>query len=98
LLGTSLGGVLKSFSHLSLLFFIPTIGLLIENKNIEFNYFIKIFAVTFLIAGFSMFVIYFHQSKIINLFIKILIIHVKMKKNIIISFLFFWLFKVKKKN
>ena len=95
LLGTSLAGILIGLSQLSILFFNPSISFLIEKMNLTLKTYLIIFIFIFLFTALSMWVIFIKKEKIIFFLNKILLVHIKFKKNILFCFLFFWLYKVK---
>jgi hypothetical protein len=94
LLGTSLSGIIIGLSQLSLLFFIPSISFLIEKLNLSLQIYLISFLFIFSLTALSMWLIFINKQTIILLLNKILLVHIRQKKNILLCCLIFWRYKV----
>lgn len=98
LVGTSLSKLLEGGSFASLLIFLPAMSYLVDGSLIEIKSFIYMFIMCFVLSMTLMTLIFFFKKKIIEILSKILIIHIKNKKNIIISFFYYWKVNFKYNN
>ena len=90
LVGTSLSKLLEGISIASLLLFLPAISYLVDKSLVEIKFFIFIFFICFILSMILMIFIFFFKKKIIEMLSKILITHIEKKKNIVLSFFYFW--------
>jgi hypothetical protein len=94
LLGTSLAGIIIGLSQLSLLFFIPSLSFLIEKMNLSLQIYLISFLFIFSLTALSLWLIFINKQTIIILLNKILLVHIRQKKNILLCCLIFWRYKV----
>jgi Na+/melibiose symporter-like transporter len=98
LVGTSLSKLLEGGSFASLLIFLPSISYLIDKSLIQIKSFIFMFIFCFILCAILMTCVFFLKKNIIETLSKILISHIKHKKNIIVSFFYFWKIDFKYNN
>jgi hypothetical protein len=89
LVGTSLSKIIEGMSIVCLLIFAPSIAYLIETSLLQIKTFLFTFFISFSLAALLMFFAFLKRKFLVLLLSKILLVHIKQKKNILISFFYF---------